>query len=128
MKTVSDLLKSKSLTSKQIQRACQVSSATACSWLRGANVPNAKYLKALAELGNIRYSRLVAARQNSKSYKPRKRISTVAATTRHSEVSVDRRCKLMKIAAMYSQLTSDEKVVVSMMADALALLPAEGGE
>lgn len=138
MITVSTILRDKKVTSRQIVKTCQVSQVTACSWIRGASVPNMKYIRDLATISNTHYNRLVQARTNARSA-PRKaktgtrpkwaetRKGVRKAVTPVTTVTDDaRRCHLMKVAAMFTTLTSDEKVVVSMMSDALALLEKGG--
>lgn len=128
MNTISKLLKEKAVTGKQVARACNVSAAAAHSWIRGANVPNPKYLKALSELANIRYSRLVNARNNSRGYS--KTVSPPAKSTVEATLGLsthDRNCRLLKIASQYATLSNDEKVVVGMMAEALELLTKKKG-
>ena len=133
MITVSTILRDKKVTSRQIMKTCQVTQVTACSWIRGASVPHMKYIRDLATISNTHYNRLVQARMNSNSTprteksgtRPkrsiRKAVNPVATVTDDA-----RRCHLMKVAAMFATLSSDEKVVVSMMADALALLEKGG--
>ena len=120
--TIANILHEKKVSPKQIIRACKVTNATAYGWLRGANVPNPKFLKPLAEVASARLSRLVDARKVSLRLRNR-RVKTVLPKTSSVKVkSESRRKHLMEIASQYSTLTSDEKVVVGMLADALALL------
>ena len=139
MITVSTILRDKKVTARQIMKTCQVTQVTACSWIRGASVPHMKYIRDLATISNTHYNRLVQARTNangaprtaSKSgTRPKwseSRKGVRKAVTPVTTVTDDaRRCHLMKVAAMFTTLTSDEKVVVSMMADALALLEKGG--
>jgi hypothetical protein len=141
MITVSNILREKKVTSKQIMKTCQVSHPTACSWVRGASVPHIKYIRDLATISSTHYKRMVQARENARSiprtasktgtrpkWLPSRRgLKPKAATANANKAATtsERRCHLMKVAAMFTTLSDDEKTVVSMMADALALL--EGG-
>lgn len=128
MVTVSELLKEKQVTAQQIVRACGVTEGAANKWLRGENVPNSKYLKKLSEVSNIRYSRLVNSRNNEKaSNRKRKKPVSAQPARKITKKNSNQKCDLLKVAIMYAELTTDEKVVVGLMADALALLP-EGGK
>ena len=141
MITVSNILREKNVKSKQIMKTCGVSQHTACNWIRGASVPNMKYIRDLATVSNTHYNRLVQARENARTiprtasktgtrpkWAPTRRgLKPKAATTNANKAATtsERRCHLMKVAAQFATLSDDEKTVVSMMADALALL--EGG-
>tara|TARA_R110000824_G_scaffold217897_2_gene404347 strand:+ start:1848 stop:2318 length:471 start_codon:yes stop_codon:yes gene_type:complete len=152
MNTVASILSDKNITSKQIVRVCQVSLPTACCWLRGASVPNVQYIRDLATLSNTRYSRLMQARENSKTvprtppWSGQKKQSdsvvkkTVKKTVKSETSFIPRpkaidpkehaeRCKhLMMVSSVYATLSEEEKVVVGLMADALSLLDNKGGE
>jgi|19_taG_2_1085344.scaffolds.fasta_scaffold42759_2 hypothetical protein len=141
MNTVSNILREKNVKSKQIVKTCGVSQVTACSWIRGASVPHMKYIRDLATMSNTHYNRLVQARDNASAlprtasktgtrpkWSPSRRgLKPKAATTNANKAATtsERRCHLVKVAAQFATLSDDEKTVVSMMADALALL--EGG-
>ena len=140
MITVSNILREKNVKSKQIMKTCGVSQHTACNWIRGASVPNMKYIRDLATVSNTHYNRLVQARENARTiprtasktgtrpkWSPTRRGLKTKAVTANDKAATtsERRCQLMKVAAMFTTLSDDEKTVVSMMADALALL--EGG-
>ena len=142
MNTVSNILREKNVKSKQIMKTCGVSQVTACSWIRGASVPHMKYMRDLATISHTHYNRMLQARMNSnnaprtkktgsrpkwtesRKAAARKAVNPVAT---ESVTTDERRCHLMKVAAMFATLSNDEKVVVSMMSDALALLE-EGGK
>jgi hypothetical protein len=144
MNTVASILSDKNITSKQIVRTCQVSLPTACGWLRGASVPNPKYIRDLATLSNTRYSRLMQARENSKatprtpawSGKKKKKngLPTIEKKIVIPQLVFDpkeraeRRKHLMMVASVYATLSEEEKVVVGLMADALSLLDKEDGD
>tara|TARA_R110000851_G_scaffold45215_2_gene110950 strand:+ start:1195 stop:1593 length:399 start_codon:yes stop_codon:yes gene_type:complete len=132
MITISTILRDKKVTPKQIVKTCQVSHVTACSWIRGATVPNRKHIRDLAKLSHTHYSRILSAREASTATPRAKstqlpRGKSVATKVPPTVDAAERRCYLMKAAVMYTTLSSDEKVVVAMMADALALLD-KGGE
>ena len=129
MITVSNILRDKHGTARQIVKTCQVSQVTACSWIRGASVPHMKYIRDLATISNTHYNRLVQARKNARSMARTPKSGTrmtrgqkALAVTTPTPPTNERRCHLMKVASMFATLSSDEKVVVGMMADALALL------
>lgn len=131
MITISTILRDKKVTPKQIVKTCQVSHVTACSWIRGATVPNRKHIRDLAKLSHTHYSRILSAREASTATPRAKstqlpRGKSVATKVPPTVDAAERRCYLMKAAAMYATLNSDEKIVVAMMAEALALLP--GGD
>ena len=138
MITVSTILRDKKVTSRQIMKTCQVTQVTACSWIRGASVPNMKYMSDLATISKTHVNRLLRARMNSngaprtekkQGSRPKwseTRKVTSKATAPTTSLTSERRCHLMKVAAMFATLSSDEKVVVSMMSDALALLEKGG--
>jgi len=142
MITVSTILRDKKVTSRQIMKTCQVTQVTACSWIRGASVPHMKYMRDLAKVSRTHYTRMVSARMNSNNAprtkksgsRPKWTESRKAAARKvvnpvatESVTTDERRCHLMKVAAMFATLSNDEKVVVGMMSDALALLE-EGGK
>ena len=134
MITISTILRDKKVTPKQIVKTCQVSHVTACSWIRGATVPNRKHIRDLAALSHTQYGRFSKAREASydtprakSTQRPRGRSVVTKELAQHTpKWAAERRCYLMKAAAMYATLNSDEKIVVAMMAEALALLP--GGD
>tara|TARA_R100000152_G_C6711793_1_gene139309 strand:+ start:468 stop:857 length:390 start_codon:yes stop_codon:yes gene_type:complete len=121
-KTIANILHDKQVSPKQIARACKVTHASACSWIRGANVPNPKSLKPLSEIAGVRLSSMVSARKVSLQMRNRKAKTVLPKTNSVQVKSESRRKYLMEIASEYSTLTPDEKVVVGMLADALALL------
>tara|TARA_R100000655_G_scaffold2919_1_gene11096 strand:- start:4505 stop:4891 length:387 start_codon:yes stop_codon:yes gene_type:complete len=121
-KTIASILQENKVSPKQIVRACNVTHASACSWIRGANVPNPKSLKPLSEIAGVKFSSMVHARKLSLRMRNRKAKTVLTKTNSVQLKNESRRKYLMEIASEYSTLTSDEKVVVGMLADAFALL------
>jgi hypothetical protein len=135
MNTIASILHEKKASSKQIQVACQVSQATACSWLRGASTPSRKHVRTMARRFSVRTERLLHARENSKlapkpepKFRHKKTIIRQNAKPKDVPNNPARFDEVLRVAKLYAALTQDERVVVGVVADGLSLLDQTGGE